>query len=285
MHVRSFAKINLGLRVVRKRSDGFHDIETIFQQIDLHDDMTIVATNDGLIHITTSTPACPADATNLAYRAADLLRKALDNPLLGCRIHLDKKIPAGAGLGGGSSNGAVALKVLNQLWGGSLSESQLIDLAARLGSDVPFFISGGLAFGCGRGERLLPIEKPITFFGLLICPEVHISTAWVYNNLKLNLTNNDILANFSGFIPKLDETSKWKKALKNDLTSVVFRAHPEFRSVIEDLYKFDAFYAQMSGSGSTLFGLFERQEKQCSAEHFLARKYKSYRTLRFKPIY
>ena len=299
MKVRSFAKINLGLRIVRKRSDGFHDIETIFQQIDLHDDMTIVATNDGHIRITTSTPACPADASNLAYRAADLLRRELDKPQLGCRIHIDKNIPAGAGLGGGSSNGAVALKALNKLWYGSVSESQLIDLAARLGSDVPFFITGGMALGSGRGEKLAPIEQTFSYYGLLICPDVHISTAWVYNNLKLTLTNNDNLAKFSGFIPKLHETCEWKSVLRNDLKSVVFQAHPEFRSVIDDLYKVGAFYAQMSGSGSTLFGLFEQEKeqqkqnkkqnkqnnkKQRSVEQLFARKYKNYRTIRFKPI-
>jgi 4-diphosphocytidyl-2-C-methyl-D-erythritol kinase len=282
MEFKSYAKINIGLRVVGKRDDGFHDIETFFQQINLHDTLDIETTATGEILITTSDPECPTDHSNLVYRAAEILRSKIGQAELGCRIHIDKKIPMGGGLGGGSSNAATALRALNQLWNCGIDPQGLRDIGLKLGSDVPFFIRGGFSLGEGRGEILTHIEECFDYYGLLICPNLHISTALVYNNLNLDLTIKDNFINFSGFIPRIKDTFLWKKYLENDLTSVVFKHHPEFRQVLEELYDLDAFYAHMSGSGSTLFGLFESTEQAEKAEHYFREKYRS---IPFRPLF
>ena len=151
MEFNSFAKINIGLRIVGKRDDGFHDIETFFQQIDLFDTINIEGTQDGRIHLTVAGRDCPADESNLVYRAAQHLKSIIHDASLGCRIALQKRIPIGAGLGGGSSNAAVTLVALDKLWCCSLSNLELAESAAALGADVPFFLRGGLALGEGRG--------------------------------------------------------------------------------------------------------------------------------------
>ncbi len=282
MQFKSYAKINIGLRIVGKRDDGFHNIETFFQQIDLFDTLDIESTTDGAIEITTSDPRCPTDSSNLVYKAAAHLRAKAKNEEFGCRIHIVKNIPMGAGLGGGSSNAATTLTALNQLWHINLPNHELSQIGLELGSDVPFFILGGFALGEGRGEILRPIEKKLTYYGLLVCPNVHISTAYVYNNLNLNLTIKDNFANFSGFIPRIIVTSSWKECLKNELTNVVFFEHPEFEHIVEKLYNLDAFYAHMSGSGSTLFGLFESNEQMLKAEQSFNNKY---RCIPFRPVF
>lgn len=282
MEFYSFAKINIGLRVVGKRKDGFHNIETFFQQIDVHDALTIEPTFDGVIHISCSDMKCPADESNLAYRAADLLHRKIGAPDLGCRIHINKYIPMGGGLGGGSSNAATTLVALNTLYDTKLPTEALLNLALRLGSDVPFFIKGGFALGQGRGEILTAIPIKLDYFGILICPDIHISTAYVYNNLNLNLTNSNNFTNFSGFIPKINDTLRWKEILDNDLSTVVFKEFPRFSQVVQSLYDLGAFYAQMSGSGSSLFGLFETENQALKAKDFFKSEYKA---LFFRPVF
>ena len=277
----SFAKINIGLRIVAKRPDGFHDIETFFQQIDLHDTLNIEATLDGQIELAADRD-CPADQTNLAHRAAALLKSVIRRESLGCRINLKKQIPMGAGLGGGSSNAAAALVALNKLWGASLSAQELADCAARLGSDVPFFLRGGFALGKGRGEILTSLPHVIEYYGVLVYPNIHISTAWAYNNFNLTLTKKNKIATFISFIPHMMDTSLWKKELKNDLASVVFAAYPEFSRILEKFYEHGAFYAQMSGSGSTLFGLFREKSQAGRAASFFK---KTYETVQFRPLF
>ncbi|MBN1480467.1 4-(cytidine 5'-diphospho)-2-C-methyl-D-erythritol kinase [candidate division KSB1 bacterium] len=278
----SHAKINLGLRVLGKRSDGYHDIETFFQQIDLHDILEIEPTTDGHILIAATDPHCPLDERNLAYRAADLLRKNIGDAALGCRIHIQKRIPMGAGLGGGSSNAATTLVALNELWMSFYNQDDLLDYSSALGADVPFFIRGGLALGEKKGEILTPMPLHLAYNGVLIYPNLSISTAWVYNNLNLNLTKNKKFAKFGSFRPKFDQTALWKTELENDLTSVVLAKYPELSRILEKCYECGAFYAQMSGSGSTFFGLFEHREAALHVARFF-RSY--YRTAMFKPIY
>lgn len=282
MQFKSYAKINIGLRIVGKRDDGFHNIETFFQQIDLFDILDIEPTIDGVIRITTSDPGCPNGSSNLAYRAAEQLRAKANNSKFGCHIHIEKHIPMGAGLGGGSSNAATTLTTLNKLWHIYLPSSELSQIGLELGSDVPFFIRGGFALGEGRGEILTPLFEKPEYFGLLLCPDVHISTAYVYNKLNLNLTIRDNFANFSGFVPRIMAISTWKKHLNNDLTNVVFLEHPEFERIVEQLFTLDAFYAGMSGSGSTLFGLFESQEQMLKAEQSFKKRYRS---IPFRPVF
>lgn len=282
MLFQAFAKINLGLRVIGKRSDGFHNIETFFQQIDLHDDMEIESTADGCIYLTCSDKNCPEDSRNLAFRAATLLKKKLNNPSLGCRIHILKRIPMGGGLGGGSSDAATTLLALGALWQASLPRSQLAALAASLGSDVAFFIMGGLALGTSRGEHLTSLDKKIPYTGILVSPGIHISTAWAYSKLNLTLTNSDKIGKFVDFIPDFARIDQWRSRLPNDLEAPVFQAHDGLRDILNELYSAGAFYARMSGSGSTIYGLFDSPG---SAEAAQSRLTNRHQAKLFVPIY
>ncbi|MBN1464604.1 4-(cytidine 5'-diphospho)-2-C-methyl-D-erythritol kinase [candidate division KSB1 bacterium] len=279
MQLNSYAKINIGLRIVSKRLDGFHNIETFFQQIDLHDTLCIETAEDGQITLQTSGRDCPSDSTNLAHRAAELLRETIGDRSLGCRIELTKRIPIGAGLGGGSSNAGVTLAALRQLWPNALSRQDIAACAARLGSDVPFFLQGGFALGEGKGDILTAIAAKLDYFGLLVYPHIHLSTAWVYRNF--NLTRKNKIAKFKSFIPKISKQHLWRKELGNDLTQVVFAKHPEFASIVDQFYDCGAFYAQMSGSGSTFFGLFAERTQARRAAHLFRERYE---TIPFIPI-
>ncbi len=282
MIFQAFAKINIGLRVLGKRPDGFHNIETFFQQIDLCDELAISATTDGDIRIECSDKECPTDESNLAYRAAALLKEKIGDPGIGCRIKIHKRIPMGGGLGGGSSDAAATLTALNKLWRSAFSNGELMEMGAALGSDAPFFILGGLALGTGRGEILRPIKTRIPYYGVLICPGVRVSTPWAYKNLNLSLTNNNKIGKFIDFIAELGDTSRWAMRFPNELENVVFQKHKSFRDIVDELYAAGAFYARMSGSGSTLFGLFDARNKAEKAKlHFQKR----HQTILFEPVY
>ena len=282
MFFKAYAKINIGLRVLGKRPDGFHNIETFFQQISLHDVLHINTSDNGKVRISCSDSNCPADETNLAFKAAALLKENADQPSLGCNIHIAKNIPLGGGLGGGSSDAATALKALNALWNIGLTNKQLHELALRIGSDVPFFLTGGFALGQERGERVQKIKVNIPYYGLLYCPGISISTPWVYKNLNLNLTNSNKIGKFVDFVPELPDLQQWKNILPNDLERVVFAEHPSFAGIIREFFDTGAFYARMSGSGSSLFGLYDTLSKAEKAKKSLAKKAD---TIIFKPIY
>lgn len=276
----SFAKINIGLRIIRKRPDGYHDLETIFQEISVSDRITCLSNSNSIaeIRIFTNNPQCPASQKNLAFQAADLLRK-FTGEKKGCDIIIDKKIPVGAGLGGGSSNAASVLVSLNKLWDCNLANSELVKLASQIGSDVPFFVVGGCALGRGRGEILTPIKNRLKYWGLLISPSAIISTKWVYENLNFDLTKRGKMSKFDGFI-QID-FEEWQNNIQNDLENVVFRKHQEFQAIKEKLYSSRAFYAQMSGSGSSLYGLFVKRDDALAAQKL----FKEYKTFIFKPRY
>ncbi len=250
----SHAKINLGLRVLGKRPDGYHEIETLFQEISLKDEIDIVLTEGG-ISVKCDPAICPENRDNLAVQAALLLRQK-SNRTGGCRITIHKNIPIGAGLGGGSSNAATTLKALNRMWNLGLTEHVLEELGASLGSDVPFFIKGGTALGSGRGEKLLPVRLPIQYWGLLVCPGFSVSTRWAYQSANFSLTKTAKSSKFFRFLEKLDDVGNWKEFLPNDLETVVFSRYPTLRTIVDKLYEVGAFYARMSGSGSSLLGLF-----------------------------
>jgi 4-diphosphocytidyl-2-C-methyl-D-erythritol kinase len=281
MIYKAYAKINIGLRVLNKRDDGFHNIETFFQQIDLYDDLEISATNDGRIHLTCSDEKCPTDESNLVYKAAALLKQSLDSPALGCRINIQKRIPMGGGLGGGSSNAATTLSALNKLWHANIPHTHLCKLALKIGSDVPFFLIGGFALGSGRGEILHPIDFKVPYYGLLYCPNISISTPWAYKNMNLNLTKSNKIGKFIDFVPELHLITRWTENLPNDLESVVFVKHNNFSEILDNFYAANAFYARMSGSGSTLFGLFKTLTLAKEAKISLAQKHK---TILFAPL-
>lgn len=257
-------KINLGLSIIAKRADGYHELETIFYPIAVSDALEILPA-DKLI-LTQSGIAVPGDPEkNLCLKAYHLLKK--DFPQLPpVQIHLHKNIPMGAGLGGGSSDGSFALMILNNQFSLGLSNQQLIDYASQLGSDCPFFIYNKACHAKGRGEILTPIDLDLSNYQFVLAhPGKHISTAWAFQQLTPNTKSESI----QSIIEK--PISDWKNCLINDFESPVFKAEPTLSQIKEQLYQLGAIYASMSGSGSSLFGIFPKNhfEHAPSIEHAL----------------
>jgi 4-diphosphocytidyl-2-C-methyl-D-erythritol kinase len=253
------AKINLGLHIHKKRDDGFHELESLFQMVGWYDEVELEETQ-GNVELFCDTAGIPNDKTNLVVKAARLLQKRCPGKCSGVKITLKKDIPSGAGLGGGSGNAAGVLLALNIIWNLKIPRDDLISMASELGSDVPFFLMSPCAIGTGRGEILQSVENRISFYILMIYPGFPISTPWVYENLKLKLTkpknNISILKNFI----LRSEFAQLGAALYNDLEPVVFKRYPEILRVKNDLLNSGAGGALLSGSGSTVFGIFDNPE-------------------------
>ena len=264
------AKINLGLQVLRKREDGYHEIETIFQMVSLYDDLTIEASGRG-ITIETDHPELPVNEDNLIFRAAVLLGKAAGKvPAL--RIRLTKRIPLSAGLGGGSSDAAATLWGLNRLWGLDYPEEKLMDLSAEIGMDVPFFLYAPSAYAGGRGEILEKIPPPSPpLWVLLVDPGIKMPTKRAYRGLKLGLTieNKHISIRRFSFADLEDA----RFFLENDLEKVTMKEFPLLQEIKVSLKRWGASEALMSGSGPTIYGLFpDRQKAEYARQCFSERK-------------
>ena len=266
MAIKTPAKINLALRVLNKREDGFHDLETIFQMVSLYDHLQFESVESG-VFLECEAPGVPVDETNLVVQAARLLKINFpEKTRKGVLIRLEKNIPSGAGLAGGSGNAAGTLLVLNRFWGLDLTREKLLALASKLGSDVSFFLIAPIAFGEGRGDRLTPLQSIKKFYVVIIYPNIPISTSWVYSNLNLKLTkfekNISILQKFLS----LSDISQLGVLLENNLEPIVFKRHPEILELKEELRGSGAEGARMSGSGSAVFGIFADSrlaEKAC----------------------
>ena len=255
----SFAKVNLHLRVLGKRDDGFHEIFTIFQTISLADELTFEP-GDG-IELVCDDPAVPVDETNVILRAA----KAL-NPERGARISLVKRIPLGGGLGGGSSNAASALMGLNRLWDIGLSTAQLASIGAGIGSDVPFFLSGGTGLGFGRGTDIEPVPDFASGPTILVTPAVQVSTGAAYASLHAeNLTNSDLNRILRVCRSEAESPDFLRSALINDFEPTVFAEFPEIGRAKQRLKELGANQALMSGSGASVFGIFDKEETRQTA--------------------
>lgn len=258
--LRPSAKINLTLRVGPRRDDGYHELRTLFQSITLHDTVT-VSSRQGPFGLACRTPGVPADRTNLVWRAADVLWAAMGRPgeARDAHIKLEKSIPSQAGLGGGSANAAAALVGLNTVWGARLSRRDLSHLAAKLGSDVPFFLQGGTALGAGRGEELYPVDDMHRMGVIIIKPSFGVPTADAYGWLDADRASGaDSQADPAGH-PRREVEVGWPSgplSLVNDLTAPVARRHPGVREMIDACLSQGALGAQMSGSGSAVYGLF-----------------------------
>lgn len=255
VRVKSPAKINLGLKVIKKRADEYHDIETIFQMINLYD-VVILRESSDRITLCSDNNAIPLDERNLAYRAAQTLREKIGIKK-GVKIEIYKHIPISAGLGGGSSNAAVTLVGLNYLWDLNLSLDDLLPLASSLGADVPFFLAGPTAMGTGRGDELQNLHLKSKFYVILINSGLTISTKWVYDNIELKLTKNGNDIKILKFMFEEDEIEKGAGLLFNDLESVVAERYSIINEMKEALLSAGALGASMSGSGSTVFGIFK----------------------------
>ncbi|HLK47823.1 MAG TPA: 4-(cytidine 5'-diphospho)-2-C-methyl-D-erythritol kinase [Bryobacteraceae bacterium] len=250
--VPALAKINLDLRVVGKRPDGYHELRTIFQTISLADSLELAFTPQRTASIEIDDALAIPD--NLAVRAARLAMDAMR--VTGkLEIHLTKRIPMGAGLGGGSSDAAAVLLALPVLAGRKLPLSQLGELAAQLGSDVAFFLQGGTAIGIGRGNELFPLPHAPGWRGILAAPGTHVSTADAYRRLSPHLTTESQQNKIFSFGCQVWAGGVSRSAC-NDFEAVVFEEHPNLAALKRKLQRSGAALALLSGSGSAVFGLF-----------------------------
>jgi len=251
-------KINIGLSVIGKRADGYHDIESIFYPINVKDSLEIIESAFDQSEITFTSSGLDIDgneSNNLCIRAYRLLKK--DFPSLPhIKMHLHKAIPMGAGLGGGSADGTAALKILIEKFGISINNEMLLHYALQLGSDCPFFINNTPSLASGRGEILKPIDLNLSAYNIFIInPGIHINTAWAFSQLKIPPTATNLNNIIS--IPVVE----WKELINNDFETPIFNSFHELELIKSSLYKAGAIYASMSGSGSTLYGIFDKSNK------------------------
>jgi len=244
------AKINLGLHVTEKRSDGFHNLETVFYPVAWTDVLEFVVA-DQFEFSTSGIPISGDPEANLVIKAYRLLQNDFELPVL--KIHLHKNIPFGAGLGGGSSDAAFMLRMLNKTFNLNISEEKLIGYAARLGSDCPFFILNNPVYATGRGEIMNIVNMTINgLFIILVKPPVEVSTARAFQFV--------VPKKSEGSLPELlsQPVQEWKNTIANQFESSVFQSYPEIEHVKATLYDLGAVYASMSGSGSCVFGIFDQ---------------------------
>lgn len=250
------------LSVLGRRPDGYHQIETVLQTVTLHDTLRFWSSASPDISFSCDDPNLPGDRSNLVSRAAHAL-KLRYSVMKGARIHLEKRIPVGSGLGGGSSDAAVALVGLKHLWNLRLSADQLAEVAAPLGADVPFFLYGGTALGLGTGTEITPLGDAPAQFLLVLMPNTTVSTKTAFDSLNApsltTVTHDTILSSSRG---PADFDLSYPYGLKNDFESVVFRSHPEIERAQAALVRAGARQALLAGSGASVFGVFENQEAQ-----------------------
>lgn len=258
--ISSPAKINLFLRVVGKRANGFHDIVTLMCRVDLFDTVTL-SFDKPSISVHCVHPGVPEGETNTAFKAAALFFEAASRDD-GVAISIEKVIPVAAGLGGGSSNAAAVLMGLNEHYGFPLNDKELMDTGLKVGADVPFFLFRHTAVARGVGEHLEPFDRMPPFWAVLVCPKCQISTAWAYEHLNLGLTNCE--ENYMVF-EFLEDLSKLKGFLCNDLEQVTVEKLPEINAIKKALLDLGARGTLMSGSGPTVFGLFETLQEASEA--------------------
>jgi 4-diphosphocytidyl-2-C-methyl-D-erythritol kinase len=258
----AFAKINLSLRVLGKRPDGYHEVDTILQTISLHDTITFNVTETPEIVLSCDDRSLPAGADNLIYRAAESLQSRLA-PDKGARIRLLKRIPVQAGLGGGSSDAAVTLLALAHLWQLPAKGEELLEMAADLGADVPVFFFGGAARGTGSGKILTPLPDPPDQLLLVVKPNANVATSDAYKLLKAaSLTTAEAKTILSSSERGRISDSFDSKDLKNDFEPAILEIEPEINRAKVALVKAGARTAELAGSGSAVFGIFDNGDAQ-----------------------
>ena len=252
-------KINLGLNVIRKRNDGYHDIETVFYPVLLQDALEVIQNDKpeekNIQFSASGFPIQGKNEDNLCIKAYQLLKKDF-RQLSSIKLHLHKTIPTGTGLGGGSADGAFTLKLLDRKFDLGLTTEQLLHYALQLGSDCPFFIINKPCYATGRGEVLETIQLDLSAYKLIIVnPGIHISTVEAFSLITPILP--------SGPIKRIihQPVENWRRGLKNDFEDPVFKKYPEIKQIKDDFYKGGAVYASMTGSGSTVYGIFEKNIK------------------------
>lgn len=254
-------KINLGLDILRRRPDGYHDISTVMIPVPWHDILEAVPSADGstTLHCSGRTVDCPAEK-NLVMKAYRRLSRDVELP--GTDIYLHKTVPDGAGLGGGSADAASTLLLLNDLYSLGLSREELAGMAAEIGADCPFFIYNRPMLATGIGEVLTPVKIDLTGYTLMIAkPPVSVSTAEAYSRVVPHVPDTDLAERIARPV------SEWRHCLTNAFEESVFRLHPYLASIKDALYGYGAVYASMSGSGTAIFGLFDDKDGGDNVSH------------------
>ena len=257
----SFSKVNIGLKVLNQRADGYHNIHTIFQELNVGDSMYIEKRDQGC-KIVSNVDWIPTDKSNICFKAYSEIKKEFSK-VKGLCLKIEKKIPTGSGLGGGSANAAAVLKGINKIYKLKLTASKLEQIARKIGADVPFFIKGKTQLGEGVGEKLTQLHNTIIGTYLLVIPKFSISTEWAYSIIKNKLNDQDKKVNFSSFFNG-DYSSL--QIFENDFERIVIPAYPEIGAIKIKLLKLGARFVSLSGSGSTVFGIFDDEASAKEAE-------------------
>lgn len=269
------AKINFGLHIIEQRPDKYHNIETIFYPIKLYDTLTFEESDH--FEVITNSNELNENKFNLIVEAKDLLQSYADIKM-NIKITLDKKIPIGGGMGGGSSDAAATLKGLTRLYKINITDDLLKKFALQLGSDVPFFLNPVPSLGFARGEDLIPIENfSIDFNILLIYPNINVSTKWAFSKLKL-AEHDFSLRNFTSELWK--DTKRMRSLVRNDFERRVFGAYPVLSEIKKKLYSLHAQYVLMTGTGSTIFALFRNKDEAANAKAIFGEKFFTFLQLR-----
>ena len=276
MNVQSHTKINLGLKVLNLRSDNHHNIETFFVEIDFGDKLEIKKINSGC-KISSNVNWLPLDNSNLCYKAYEQISRFCKKDL-GVSIHLEKSVPPGSGLGGGSSNAAETLKSINLLYDLKINQNDLEIIASNIGSDVPFFIRGKIQLGEKTGIKLTPVDFLINKKILLIIPKFSINTKWAYAEIKNKLKSHNNIPKFAD-LKRRDFLSF--KFFENDFEKIVIPSYPEIGTLKSKLLEFGANFASLSGSGSTVFGIFDDEALAKRAKSFF---HSSHLTILANPV-
>ena len=257
----SYSKVNIGLKVLSQRDDGYHNIYTIFQELNFGDSIDIEKRDHGF-KIIANVDWIPTNKSNICYKAYTEIKKEFSE-VKGIHIKIDKKIPIGSGLGGGSANAAALLKGIKNIYKLEVTESKLEEIGGEVGADVPFFIRGKTQLGEGIGDKLTQLPKAIIGTYLLVIPKISIRTEWAYSVIKNRLINQNKNAKFSSFI---NEDYSSLQIFENDFEQIVIPAYPEIGAIKSKLLNLGARFASLSGSGSTVYGVYDDEASAKEAE-------------------
>ena len=257
----SYSKVNIGLKVLSQRDDGYHNIYTIFQELNFGDSIDIEKRDCGF-KIIANVDWIPTNKSNICYKAYTEIKKEFSE-VKGIHIKIDKKIPIGSGLGGGSANAAALLKGIKNIYKLEVTESKLEEIGSEVGADVPFFIRGKTQLGEGIGDKLTQLPKAIMGTYLLVIPKISIRTEWAYSVIKNRLNNQNKNAKFSSFS---NEDYSSLQIFENDFEQIVIPAYPEIGAIKSKLLNLGARFASLSGSGSTVYGVYDDEASAKEAE-------------------
>ena len=266
--LKSFSKVNIGLKIFNKRADGYHNIHTVFQEIDFHD--IIILKKKSGCSFTSNVNWLGNNQSNLCVKAWQCLADRFG--IAGINIELQKNIPPGSGLGGGSSNAASILKGLIKLYDLNIPLNDLLKIGSSIGADVPFFIQGGCQIGSGIGNQLVKVDHAIKNTFLLVMPGIHIGTKTTFKKFKKILDCNKEKVNFADFIEKDKFLFKF---FENDFETIIVPTYPEIGEIKKKLVGHGAVFSSLSGTGSTVYGVFDNEAEAISAESFFKVHYKT----------